>query len=168
MRHCVTNVTDPHTGLLMAATPNSRHLISTTPRRARCTRCRRTVLDGIDTGVPYRVDAIPLNLHGELAALITGRTSYRVSGQHLTWRDPNNIAADTHRGRPPVCATHSCDPVDPTHLDPTHIHRFTELATETPPTTPPKDREQHALFVLTGAFAGARVIAVPADDQPPF
>lgn len=151
----------------MSATPNSSHLVTTTPRRATCHRCRRVVLEGVEMGAPYRVDAIPLTLAGELAARLEHRNTYRVLAGRIALREPLDIAADTTRGRPPVCATHSCAPINPSHVDPTHAARFAELAADTPKTTPDEEREQHTLFVLTGAFAGAKVIAI-TDEDPPF
>lgn len=150
-------------------TAPSRHLVTTTPRRATCGRCKRVVLEGIADGMPYRVDALPLTLTGEVHARIAGHMTYRLLTGRLIHRDQYDIALDARTGRPPVAATHTCTPVDPSHIDPTHAATFAALTTEPPATTTDEqDTEQHSLFVLTGAFAGARVIAVPADDQPPF
>jgi hypothetical protein len=150
-------------------TPRSRHLVSTTPRRATCPRCRRTVLDGIDFGTPYRVDAIPLTLTGELAARLEERGTYRLQAERFVRREHLDIAADTERGRPAVCAAHSCAPVNPSHVDAQHVAAFIDLVVEKSPASPEKEHEQGALLVLTGAFAGAQVLTIPVDtDTPPF
>lgn len=147
-----------------------QHLITTAPRRTTCERCKRVVLDGIADGMPYRADAIPLNTHGELAALTTGRRLYRILAERLTPRDHYDMASDVRFGRPAVTATHTCTPVDPTHIDPGHIAVFLKLTADpTPEATPEQDQEQASLFVISGRFAGARVIAVePADLECPF
>lgn len=146
-----------------------RHLVTTPPRRVTCARCRRIVLEGIEMGAPYSVDAIPLNLPGELDARLHGRTTYRVLAGRLALREPTDIAADTSKGRPAVCATHSCTPVNPAHIDPAHAGTFLGLAAEGAEPTPEQGVEQHAMFVITGKFAGARVTTVPVDDtHPPF
>jgi hypothetical protein len=149
---------------------NGHHLITTTPRRTKCERCKRVVLDGIADGMAYRADAIPLNLHGEVAARLAGRSCYRLLASRLVHRDHNDIATDARRGRPPVAATHTCDPVARNHIDTTHIAAFLKLtAPPTPEATPEEDHEQHCLFILTGAFAGARITAVTVNDDPaPF
>jgi hypothetical protein len=151
-------------------TAPSKHLITTAPRRTKCERCKRVVLDGIADGMAYRADAIPLNPHGELAARIAGRRAYRVLAGRLVQRDQYDIASDTHRGRPAVAAAHTCAPVDPTHIDPAHIAVFLKLTSDpVPEATPEEDQEQRSLFVISGRFAGARVIAVPAEDlECPF
>lgn len=154
----------------MNAPKRHQHLITTTPRRATCWRCRRVTLEGTEMGAPYRVDAIPLNLHGELDARLHGRNTYRVIAGRLALREPHDIAADTRKGRPPVCATHSCAPVNPHHVDPAHAGTFVALTAEPLEENPEPAGEQHAMFVLTGRFAGAQLTAIPVDDPdlPPF
>lgn len=153
----------------MSAKRTGQHLVTTAPRRSHCDRCKRVVLDGIADGMAYRTDAIPLNPHGEIAARIDNRRVYRVITGRLYQRDQYDIAADARHGRPPVAATHTCTPIDPSHIDPSHIRVFLALTADpTPEATPDEDRDQHALFVITGAFAGARVTAVTVNDPPPF
>lgn len=152
----------------MSARARTDHLVTTRPRRTTCERCKRVVLDGIADGLPYRADAAPLNTAGELAARLQGRHAYRVINRRLHHRDHHDVANDIRRGRPPVTADHRCTPIDPTHLDPRWIRLFTELVTDpTPVATEDDNTEQHALLILTGAFAGTKVLAIPADHEPP-
>lgn len=87
-------------------------------RKARATRCRRCgapILAGLDAdicGWPARVDPAPLTAQGEAAAILTGRTTYRLNGTHshieIDRREDFNI-----RGTPPsdeciVVAEHAC------------------------------------------------------------
>lgn len=147
----------------------SRHLVTTAPRRDTCPRCKRVVLDGLADGWPYRVDALPLTLTGEVQARIAGLMTYRLRAGRLTRRDQYDVALDDRHGRPPVSATHNCAPIDPSHIDPAHIATFAALTAESVPVASDDEAvEQHSLFVITGALAGTRVIAVPADDLPPF
>lgn len=150
-------------------TASSRHMVTTAPRRSTCNTCRRVVLDGLSDGLPYRVDAAPLNLTGEVAARIAGRMTYRLLTGRFYRRDQYDVALDARTGRPAVTATHTCTPIDPTHIDPSHAPALMQLTADpTPISTDDEDLEQHSLFVITGTFAGAHVIAVPADDPPPF
>lgn len=141
------------------------HFISTQPKPVPCHRCKRIVLEGIADGGAYQVDAIPLNLLGETTARIHGRSAYRLIAGRLVHRDHYDIAVDVRRGRPPVAATHTCEPIDPRHVDPAHVAAFLRLTAE--PAPEPVEQEQHSLFVITGANAGARITAVTVDD-PPF
>lgn len=142
------------------------HLITTTPKTGLCHKCRRVVLEGIADGMTYRADAIPLNLTGEVSARLEGRNCYRLIAGRLVYRDHHDIASDDRHGRPAVVATHSCAPIDPSHIDPSHITTFSALATEPVPEQPEQD--QHSLFVITGANAGARLTAVTVDEPAPF
>lgn len=87
-------------------------------RKARGTRCRRCgapILAGLDAdicGWPARVDPAPLTAQGEAAAILTGRTTYRLNGTpsrvEIDRREDFNI-----RGTPPsdeciVVAEHEC------------------------------------------------------------
>jgi hypothetical protein len=119
-------------------------------------------------GAPYCVDAIPLNLPGELDARLNGRNTYRILAGRIALREPDDIAADTRKGRPPVCATHSCAPINPAHIDPNHVATFATLIAETPKQTPDETNEQHTMFVLSGELRGTRLIAVTDTDRPPF
>ncbi len=148
--------------------PSSRHLVTTTPRKARCNQCRRTVLDGIEMGAPYRVDAIPITVEGELHARLRGLLTYRILARRIALREALDIAADHTKGRPPVCAVHDCTPVNPGHIDARHVGAFSAITVDAPAETPEQSADQDALFVITGRFAGARVIAVPAADDCPF
>lgn len=153
----------------MTAQRQRQHLVTTPPRRSICASCKRVVVDGITDGLAYRIDPAPLNLLGEVTARVAGRNTYRLIAGRPYIREHNDIEGDTRRGRPPVAATHTCTPIDPSHLDPAHVKAFTPLIREpTPEATEDQNQEQNSLFVITGVFAGARVIAVPADDPPPF
>ena len=46
---------------------------------------------GIDEGVPYRTDIIPLSIHGEMAALLTGRKTFGLHGGYLCHRDAGRM-----------------------------------------------------------------------------
>ena len=137
----------------------SQHLISKPCVRAVCRRCRRTVLDGVDQGLPYRVDPAPLNIIGELVALASGRSSYRrVAQVFMVRREQWNIATDVVKGRPLVLADHSCVAPISILLDEKRIVDVVRiLATAT--MQDETDRVLHnAMLTVLGEFPCARVI----------
>ena len=103
------------------------HLIATgvlTPdgvtRRARprpCPRCQPLVLVGLDharCALPPTTNPTPLTPAGELAALLTGRETYKLTpnrnAYELNWRDQHSIRAKpagTLHGAD-IVATHQC------------------------------------------------------------
>lgn len=66
---------------------------------------------GIDEGVPFRVEPLPLTVDAEIKALISGRVTYGVHAGYVCFRDQGRMALDRKWGRPPVVATHRCDVV---------------------------------------------------------
>src|SRR5438067_2808555 len=84
------------------------HLISRRPACRPCPRCRCLMFTGIDEGVPYRTDIIPLSIHGEMAALLTGRKTFGLHGGYLCHRDAGRMTLDVTYGRPAVFANHRC------------------------------------------------------------
>lgn len=102
--------------------------ITSKPKPEPCLRCGRLQLVGLDEGLAYRVEPVPLHAHAELAARIAGRSTYAVIAGRLAYRDQDRITGDRHRGRPPVFATHSCArPTPPVDVDAPHIAAVTRL-----------------------------------------
>ena len=92
----------------------SQHLVSTLPSRGHCHLCGRPILCGLDAGMTYRVDLVPLNLNGELVARLGNRVTYRLNAGFVMYRELADIRAGQEH---PVLATHICDPIDPAHID---------------------------------------------------
>lgn len=84
------------------------HLISRRPRCRICARCGRLQLLGIDEGLPYRVEPIPLTLDAEIKALMVGRITYGIHAGYVCHRTEGRMTLDVKYGRPPVLATHKC------------------------------------------------------------
>lgn len=84
------------------------HLVDRRPKQRECRRCRRIYLEGIDEGVPYRVDILPLSIAGELDALRCGRRTYAIQGDYVCHRNAMRMRGDARRGRPAILASHSC------------------------------------------------------------
>lgn len=135
---------------------NTQYLINTTPSPTRCHRCRTVTLSGLDCGMPYMVDALPLTLQGELHARLAGRALYRLVAGYITYREAVHIHPDaTH----PVIASHKCTPVDPTHIASEHVPTFLRL------TEPPRPIEPYpTLLEVDPATNTLR----PIDSAPPF
>jgi hypothetical protein len=146
----------------------SQHLITRRPVARRCDRCRRLQLEGIDQGLPYRVEPAPLTPHAELTAMLAGRWSYEIVADGLVYRDHLRITKDITRGRPPVFADHQCDnPATATDIDTTYIGTVTQfIATCSPrPDIETDPDTENALFLVTRQLGG-RIIAI--DNNPPF
>jgi len=117
----------------------NRHLITTAATLTRCPRCGVWTLTGHAEGEPARADPLPLDEHGEYAALMAGRTTYNlhveITGRrYLTPRTSIEIAA------PRRCVVVTA-------------HRCGRPIGSAPPPPPP----------------GARAASGPApDDEPPF
>jgi hypothetical protein len=102
--------------------------ITSRPKPEQCQRCGRLQLIGLDEGVAYRVEPVPLHAHAELAARLAGRNTYAVIAGQLAYRDQDRITGDRRHGRPPVVATHSCvRPTPPGDVDTSHIATVTAL-----------------------------------------
>ena len=112
----------------------TQYLITEPLRPIPC-RCGAWTLAGHTGGLYVRVDPIPLDTRGELAALLDGRLTFDAHTQahqsaiYLEWRDAERIAGDrTH----PVLTEHRCGriigqlthppapPAAPTQPDPAH------------------------------------------------
>lgn len=143
----------------------NRHLISRGPSVRDCQRCGCTVLAGIDEGIPYRVDTVPLNATGELTARLDGRTPYAFIAQQCTYRDISRMGTDAKYGRPPVLATHRCGTPLAGHVATEHVGKMTAFlagwrrvhAAEV------SDVQLEDAMMVISEVLGARVI-----DRPPF
>ena len=133
----------------------SQHLISTPPNRSWCNNCGRLTLSGLDAGVPYTVDAAPLTLLGEIQARLAGRVTYRLVAGFIWYRELSDIQAGKSQ---PVLAEHSCDPIQPEHVDPAHIAAVLPLTAD--PFVAPGN---NTLFVAAGADG-----FIPDNETPPF
>lgn len=85
------------------------HLVSRRPRCRPCPRCGRLTLWGLDEGVPFRVEPLPLTINAEIKAILAGLVTYGLCAGYVTFRDDQRIRIDTKWGRPPVVATHRCE-----------------------------------------------------------
>jgi hypothetical protein len=88
----------------------TQYLITTQATPHRCPRCNAWTLTGHAEGVLAHVDPIPLDAHGELAALMDGRTTYNLHAeltgrQYLAQRTAIEIAAPR---RCVVLTAHRC------------------------------------------------------------
>lgn len=146
------------------------HFVTTWPRKNNCPQCGQLVCDGIDQGLAYRITPVPLNLRGELEATLARRGTYRLLANHLVRRDIDNITTETPTTRPPVYATHTCNPPNPAHISPAHVEetqrfitdKYLEKSTET------QNVEQEALLTITDVLNGGHVTSSPDDPAPPF
>jgi hypothetical protein len=88
------------------------HLISRPAYTAPCTGCRRHILIAIDGGLTVYADPIPLGIHAEIAARLTGRGVYDVT--HTLGGKTYLISRDVFRVRAsrkyPVIGDHACIP----------------------------------------------------------
>lgn len=146
-----------------------RHFVTTWPRKNHCHRCGRLTLDGLDEGLPYRIDPAPLTTEGELIARFTGNNTYRLLAAHIVARTIENITTETPTTRPPVYATHQCEPINPHHIVTEHIPNTQALITDKylDTATPEQDTDQQALITITDVLNG-KIIESPDDESPPF
>ncbi len=107
----------------------SRHLITTKATLAICHGCQHPILTGIAEGLPVRVDPIPLNPTGALAAILAGRETYVLHFGELVYREESRIRGGAIRG--PILAAHQCG----TTATPEHRE------TTTPPEHPTTESE---------------------------
>lgn len=103
------------------------HFITTEPSLITC-RCGQPILAATVGGLDKHIDPTPLTEAGELAALLTGRSTYDLAGarrDHLIRRDIHRI----HAGRQhPVLAEHRCGAGPaPGHVDHAHLQTATDL-----------------------------------------
>jgi hypothetical protein len=93
---------------------DARFLITTPPTPILCNNCNRIILNGLEAGMPYRIDPIPINVAGELAALTEGRLTYRMIAGQIVHRAAPDMRTQP---RPLVMRPHTCTPIDPSHID---------------------------------------------------
>lgn len=92
----------------------TEHLIDRPARYQPCPRCARHTLIAWTGGIKTRTDPESLNIHAEIAALLTRRLTFDVyvyglpRRMHLEWRDIDRIRA---RRKYPVVASHQCMPL---------------------------------------------------------
>lgn len=144
------------------------HLISRRPRCRPCANCKRLQLLGIDEGLPFRVEPLPLTVGAEIAALMVGRVTYGIHVGYVCHRTEGRIGLDKFNGRPPVVATHKCQiivnaaDVEYGHVD--AMSRIIERASATKEEDKDDDAELDALFSLRDLLSGG----VVAELEPPF
>lgn len=99
--------------------------LTLTPQPDPCPRCGALTIICLDAPVaalPVRLDPVPLDLAGELAARLEGRATYMLTG-HWTLRVVQRDTTNMHVQRWPVLATHTCPgPVPATALPPPHVN----------------------------------------------
>lgn len=148
------------------------HLISRRPRCRNCERCGRLQLLGIDEGIPYRVEPLPLTVQAEIKAIIGGRITFGAHVGYVCYRDAGRMSLDVKWGRPPVFATHKChlpataDDIDPRGVDATTAFIAKVIAEQAHRDDPVEtEKEVEALFSIADLLAG-RVVA--GAEPPPF
>ncbi|MER7076615.1 hypothetical protein SAMN02982929_05324 [Saccharopolyspora kobensis] len=155
---------------------DTRSFITTRPRCAPCPRCGRLQLTGHAEGLPYRVDPVPVTPRAELAARLSGRSSFAFIAEGLAVRTAGRIDGDARRPRPPVLVAHHCDtPPAPEGVDAAHapvIARLVERARRREADDLPAplgEPESTALFTLAEAFGGTVIGFDPYTVDPaPF
>jgi hypothetical protein len=87
------------------------HLITRPARIINCPRCGALALTAVTGGLTTVTSIEPLSIDQEIAALLTGRTTFdmQIRGTHiyLEWRDVTRIQAGREY---PVVAIHQCTP----------------------------------------------------------
>lgn len=141
----------------MAYRPKPRGLVTQGPKAVFCRRCGRIVLDGLDDGVPYRLDPLPVTIAAERVARTARRYSFSVIDGSPRLRDLHRVRMDLNTR--PVLLEHSCEPLDATTVD----ARFIQSIKGVTAGAVPSDAEHDALLLLRSVL-GARVYA----DAPPF
>ena len=86
------------------------------PQPQQCHKCSRMVLAGVDAGIPYAVEPLPLTVDAEMQAIRGGRRTYAIQGDYVTHRSLARIRGDLTRGRPAVLAEHDCADVSETGI----------------------------------------------------
>lgn len=138
---------------------NTAFLINTAPSATRCNRCKRVTLSGLDAGMPYSVDALPLTLEGELHARLAGRPVYRLIAGFVAYREAVHVRPGNDY---PVIAAHRCTPVVPAHIAGAHVPDFLAL------TEPPKPAEAWPTLLEPDPTTNTLKPAPPIDLPPPF
>lgn len=148
---------------------DTKYLISKRVHQSKCFKCKRVVLEGLDTGIPYRLDPIPLTVYGELVALMGRRRSYRLlPGALFSVREAVQMKSEQWIGRPLVLADHLCIPagqrVDSRVIESRHINTITQLLTGVDNADSDAVKHHDALMYLSIEL-GARVTE---QNEPPF
>ena len=148
------------------------HLISRRPRCRTCEQCGRLQLLGIDEGIPYRVEPLPLTIQAEIRAIIGGRITYGAHVGYVCMRNEGRMTLDVKWGRPPVFATHKCHlPATAEDIDPSGVEATTAFIAKVIAEQEHRDdpvetaTEVEALFSIADLLSG-RVVA--SDGPPPF
>lgn len=137
---------------------NTAYLINIAPSATRCHQCKRVTLSGLDCGMPYNVDALPLTPQGELHARLAGRPVYRLIAGFIAYREAEHIRPGNNH---PVVAQHACAPVLLEHIAALHVPTLLRL------TEPPTAAEPWpTLLELDPATNTLR--PVPPNDPAPF
>lgn len=126
------------------------------PVATECPRCGRIVLDGLDDGIPYRVDPLPVTIGAEAKARACGRYSYSLDGTPRL-RDLHRVTRD--QNRLPVLLDHDCSELNPETVDTRFVNQVREVAAN----AVPADTDHESLLLLRQVL-GVRVYA----DEPPF
>lgn len=126
------------------------------------------MLTGIDEGMPYRVDIIPLTIAGEIQARLTGRRMYALQAGYVCYRDGGRMTLDAKYGHPAVLANHRCgEPL--AHLaDTEHIGAITKLVqqiTSHPPYGEVEEKEEDAIFSI-GELLSGKIVHVYGGPVP--
>lgn len=82
------------------------HFITDAVTGAICPRCGSPQLTGWAEGLRARVDLVPLNAAGEVAAILAGLWTYTLARIGLIYRDAGRIRDARLRG--PVLSAHQC------------------------------------------------------------
>lgn len=127
------------------------------PTATLCPRCGRIVLDGLDDGIPYRLDPLPVTIATETVARNQRGYSYSLIDGLPRLRDVNRVKRDL--GTRPVLLEHDCAPLDAATVDP----RFIETVRTLTANAVPADADHDALLLLR-SHLGSRVYA----DAPPW
>jgi hypothetical protein len=140
-------------------------LLCEAPVLAQCEGCGRRVLRGIDQGLLYKVDPLPINETGELVAKLNNRSSYRIIGDRLlTFRDHFNISQDRLKNRPAVLASHICGPVNLAYLDPGKVVSVAAYLSTIDQAYLPDEPFYEAMRIIQGILPAVAVNS----DEPPF
>jgi hypothetical protein len=123
------------------------------------------MLAGIDEGLPYSVDPLPLTTEGELIAALQGRETYGWYMGHATYRNDSRIA---RRPRPVVLAKHQCGQGLIAYIELSRASQMERVISLLRRCNQPSedDTEQRALITIADMLNG-RVFA-QSDERAPF
>lgn len=149
------------------------HLISRRPQATQCPRCLRIMLVGIDEGVPFKVEPVPLTVSAEIKARMEGRKTFSTSAGYVAHRSASRMKSDLKYGRPAVFATHNCKTVPaPEEIQMSQVDATTRMMAgrkkKMGKQTPELMQDYEALFTISDMLAG-RIIAIQSFGEPaPF